>query len=272
LNSILSYLRQTGVSDEECKVYDLLNSRGEKQAGQISQTLSIPRVRTYRILSSLESKGLVRASISRPMKFIATSPETFVENSVSLASSRLDLLGRLGTILGAFVQDATLSDNEKRDLPFDFQIIHSRQTIIQRVRSIIKSDSKGRIFLVLAETDESHELSTPIWESISKGEKDSERKMVKVLLSGGSWLFRQLRESSIFVDKSYYDRLDVRSYAKLNLDCHLVLGEGEHAMIIRKDISSALWIRDATLIQVVSHCIQALWLQSAMQSESLSNS
>ena len=102
MEPILYYLEEIGLSEEELKVYEILITKGQKQAGQISQILSIPRVRMYRLLSALENRGLVKASISRPMQFSAVTPEVLVQNSRNIALSRIQLLNRLGKVLSSY--------------------------------------------------------------------------------------------------------------------------------------------------------------------------
>ncbi len=64
----------------ESRLWIALLSRGISTAGELSEISAVPRSRTYDVLESLESKGLIGVKReTRPVKYIAISPEDGLE-------------------------------------------------------------------------------------------------------------------------------------------------------------------------------------------------
>ena len=64
---------------EETKIYLFLNKNGIETASEISRILEIPRAETYRILSTLQRKGVVFSTFGKPTKFNAVGIEEVLE-------------------------------------------------------------------------------------------------------------------------------------------------------------------------------------------------
>ena len=56
-----------------------LNKNGIETASEISRILEIPRAETYRILSTLQRKGVVFSTFGKPTKFNAVGIEEVLE-------------------------------------------------------------------------------------------------------------------------------------------------------------------------------------------------
>ena len=68
----LNLLKRAGLNEYESKVYLGLLNYGSTSASNISDIASIPRPRTYDVLSKLEKKGFVTMQPGRPTKFAAS--------------------------------------------------------------------------------------------------------------------------------------------------------------------------------------------------------
>jgi sugar-specific transcriptional regulator TrmB len=71
LEKLSEQLTEFGFTKEEAEVYVFLSSMGPSPARVISRRFTFNRMKAYRILKSLEEKGLVERIIGRPMKFVA---------------------------------------------------------------------------------------------------------------------------------------------------------------------------------------------------------
>ena len=96
LNEQLSILRKAlsryGLSANEVDVYVYLARAGEKRASEISETVSLHRTETYKVLRCLERKGLVLSIFGRPIKFAAVEPDRAVELLLEAQKMRVRLL------------------------------------------------------------------------------------------------------------------------------------------------------------------------------------
>ncbi|MGC8581513.1 MAG: TrmB family transcriptional regulator [Thermoplasmata archaeon] len=83
--TIIQYLKNIGFSDDEAKVYFTLSLYGPLTASEVSVKTKIPRVNTYRVLQSLEKRGILESTIERPMKFVAMP----LKNVVSILTNEV---------------------------------------------------------------------------------------------------------------------------------------------------------------------------------------
>ena len=69
-DSMQSILKKFGLTKNELKVYSHLIKDGPKHANEIGKDLEIYRTETYRLLNSLQTKGMINAIYDKPTKFI----------------------------------------------------------------------------------------------------------------------------------------------------------------------------------------------------------
>jgi len=74
-SELMDALRGVGLNLYERKLWVALLSKGIATAGELASAASVPRSRTYDVLESLENKGFIVTQPSKPLKFVALSPE-----------------------------------------------------------------------------------------------------------------------------------------------------------------------------------------------------
>jgi sugar-specific transcriptional regulator TrmB len=89
LEKLSEQLSEFGFTKEEAEVYVFLSSMGSSPARVISRRFTFNRMKAYRILKSLEEKGLVERIIGRPMKFVATPVQESLERYLEGYRERL---------------------------------------------------------------------------------------------------------------------------------------------------------------------------------------
>jgi len=73
----MATLRDLGLSEYEARVYRALLDTGPTTAKELSRASEVPMGRIYDVLSSTETRGLVRSQAAgRPKKYVAVEPET----------------------------------------------------------------------------------------------------------------------------------------------------------------------------------------------------
>ena len=85
-------LRDFGLTKNESKIYVFLSKKGPKKAIDICIEEGIPRTETYHLLSTLETKGIVIASIQRPTKFSAVKIEKAIEAIIQNQQEKIEEL------------------------------------------------------------------------------------------------------------------------------------------------------------------------------------
>ncbi len=93
MSQLVEALKSFGLSEYEAKALLTLLSKGELTAKEISELSGIPRTSVYDVMSSLESKGLVK-SFGKPLKFRALKTDEIVSILSKKVSDNLELLKR----------------------------------------------------------------------------------------------------------------------------------------------------------------------------------
>ena len=91
-NSMHSILKKHGLTEHELRVYHHLIQNGPKHATQIGKDLNIYRTEIYRLLNSLQEKGMVDLIYDKPTKFVGVEFEKAID---ILINSQLDKLNEL---------------------------------------------------------------------------------------------------------------------------------------------------------------------------------
>ena len=93
MNKLVEALKSFGLSEYEAKALLTLLSKGELTAKEISELSGIPRTSVYDVMSSLESKGLVK-SFGKPLRFRALKTDEILSILSKKVSDNLELLKR----------------------------------------------------------------------------------------------------------------------------------------------------------------------------------
>jgi len=94
LKIIKHMLAKFGLSNNEIRVYIYLARSGARKAREVSDALSLHRTETYKILRSLEKRGLVSSVFEKPLKFIATSFEKTIDILIKAKKLKIQFLER----------------------------------------------------------------------------------------------------------------------------------------------------------------------------------
>ncbi len=132
--------RDFGVTEKETEIYTYLAKHGALRGGEISKRSKTHKALVYRILESLQSKGLVTKTLESPARFIAVNFETVVdlkikakrEEATLLENTKKELLSYWKNIKQATVEPAL----EK------FAVIEGNHKIYPRISQMIRETEK----------------------------------------------------------------------------------------------------------------------------------
>jgi len=91
LEKIKNELVRFGLTPREAKIYLHLVRFGPKKANKIAEELNAHRTETYHALTSLQNKGIVTATIERPIRFIALPFKDAIEKMIRHEKERVML-------------------------------------------------------------------------------------------------------------------------------------------------------------------------------------
>lgn len=135
-------LRDFGLTKNESKIYVFLSKTGPKKAIEISNEEGIPRTETYHLLSNLELKGIVKASIQRPTRFSAVSIEKAIEAIIINQQKRIEELKLLkGDMIELWNSFQNIRGNTKSEIS-RFETAMKKYAKSEKMRSKFKQNLK----------------------------------------------------------------------------------------------------------------------------------
>jgi len=98
--TIKKVLQNSGLTEKEAEVYIFLAKHDALKGGEIARLMKKDKAQVFRILKSLQTKGLVEPTLEFPIRFTAVSFETVIESSIKakreevafIESAKKDLL------------------------------------------------------------------------------------------------------------------------------------------------------------------------------------
>ncbi|MFQ6134284.1 MAG: TrmB family transcriptional regulator [Nitrososphaerales archaeon] len=121
LEKVKDDLVKFGLTPREAKIYLHLARFGPKKANKIAEELKTHRTETYHALTSLQNKGIVTATLERPISFVALPFEKAIEKIIRLEKERVTLAEKRSQYV--FDLWRSLPDNIDKEIPIkQFQI------------------------------------------------------------------------------------------------------------------------------------------------------
>ena len=148
LEKLQSKLLDFGLTSNQCKVYIFLGKYGSKSAPDVGRALKIPRTETYKLLTTLQNKGMVSASFQHPIKFTSIPLVDAVHSLINTEKERIKNLENQKTELNQLWNDIPEFHNEIQKTNEDkFQMLQGENQIHSKINNMLATaDNK---FLIL---------------------------------------------------------------------------------------------------------------------------
>ncbi len=147
-DAIKEKLANFGLSKNESTMFIFLSKYGSKPAIEITRLLKIPRTQTYRIINSLQGRGIVSSTIDHPVKFSALPVEKAVDVLIRTKMEHVHLLQNqkndiidLWNSLPSFTKEDGSNSEEK------IQILKGQNSIVSKVNEMIQGVQKSLLLL-----------------------------------------------------------------------------------------------------------------------------
>jgi sugar-specific transcriptional regulator TrmB len=129
-------LRHFGATEKEAEVYIFLAKYGTIGIGQIARQMKINKGHVYRILSSLEQKGLVEATLESPTRFTAVPLEKVIDAYVKAKQVEISQVEKTKEDL---LEDwKRISQTEVEPKPENFTVIEGNQKVYRKIAEMIE--------------------------------------------------------------------------------------------------------------------------------------
>lgn len=234
-------LRKFGLTGNEIKVYVLLLSSGPLTARDISNYSKVPFSKIYIILNSLEKKGWISSSDTRPTKYVSLSPDEAIKRArINMEREWDEAVGKVVSLLQPIYDTAHMSESP------DVWIVKGEENISSKVFDLLL---KSQYELLMA----IHRKLESLFEQMSIIErlgKTYSPKQVKILIPKN--LVNDVRYFTRYgAELRYRDVLFGGGVISDNKEALLLLGEDR--------VNTAIWSTHYTLIYLAKTYFEKLW-------------
>ncbi len=132
--------RDFGVTEKETVIYTYLAKHGALRGGEISKGSKTHKALVYRILESLQSKGLITKTLEAPARFVAVNFETVVDLKIKAKREEATLLENTKKELLSYwknIRQTTAEPTLEK-----FAVIEGNHKIYPRISQMIKETEK----------------------------------------------------------------------------------------------------------------------------------
>jgi len=255
LEKIQLKLSDFGLTSNQCKVYIFLGKHGSKTAPDISKVLKLPRTETYKLLTSLQNKGIVSASFQHPIQFSAMPLTDAVHSLINTEKERIKKLENQKSELNQLWDNIPQFHNEMQKTDDDkFQILKGENQIHSKINDMIVN-SKNELFIIGNEKDFLKFHHASFLESLDKSTVEH-----KILTNSS--------DRTLYV----FDEIDRTNVKKLPTSingalCFVVKDDDEVLFYMKNSYSgkenvTALWTNSTSMIYSKKLLFSTLWSKS----------
>ncbi len=129
-------LKNFGLSEKEAELYVLLGKRGPQKGGYVTKQLKMNRGQVYRLLKSLQNKGLVEATFEYPTRYTAIPFEKVIDSFIKSKREEVALIEESKNDL---LSDwKKISQTELEPSLERFSVIEGKKKIAYKLSQMIK--------------------------------------------------------------------------------------------------------------------------------------
>jgi sugar-specific transcriptional regulator TrmB len=142
---VLKTLVSLGFTQWDAKVYILLAKRGPIKASDAAKALKISKQRTYPIIKSLQSKGIVTSTLERPARFSAVPFEKVLDLFVKTKIEQAQRIQRSKDALLSDWQSIAVAESDSS--AGKFTVIEGRRYVYSKIQQMLQ-ETKSHLSFV----------------------------------------------------------------------------------------------------------------------------
>lgn len=170
VGDIVAELQEYGLTRNEARVLIFLAKTGVAKASEVARAVQINRTETYRTIRNLQRRGLVEATLERPVRFQSVPFERCLRILIDERKAKLRILEQRGENLRRQFDEARVEP--VRQEVERFQVVEGRLRIEQRLQSLYVQAQKS-VMTVLSPSEiiraDTSELSDVLGQAARNG-------------------------------------------------------------------------------------------------------
>ncbi|HLN44298.1 MAG TPA: helix-turn-helix domain-containing protein [Candidatus Sulfotelmatobacter sp.] len=260
-------LKDFGLTEKEAELYIFLAKHGALRTGEIAEGFKTHRVEVYRMLKSLQAKGVVEATLELPSRFITVPFETVLDSFIEAKREETTLIE---STKQSVLNDWRIISKIKPEISLEkFVVVEGNKRIYSRILNMVKETESQLSFATtiqgLARADQFGVLDA----AVNHPFKDSIKFRFLTELSD-----ENLRAIKTFFKKISKTGLDFRGRNPnlgLKLSSRMVMRDKEELLFfirpttetqITEEDNVCLWTNCKTLVQSFNAVFEDLWSNS----------
>jgi sugar-specific transcriptional regulator TrmB len=193
INDIVAELLEYGLTRNEARVLVFLAKTGPSKASEVARDVQINRTETYRTIRNLQRRGLVEATLERPVRFQSVPFRDCLQVLIDERKARLRLLEQRGENLRRQFEDVRVEpvahDVER------FQVLEGRIRIEQRLLSMYGHARKS-VLTVLSASEMVRAETSGLFDMLAQRAKIGLRvRVISTIAQSNLGIVMKIRES-----------------------------------------------------------------------------
>jgi len=261
-------LKKVGLTEKETDVYVFLAKHDALKGAEIAKLTSIDKAETYRILRSLQNKGLLEATLEAPTRFLTFPFDKVLD---SFIRSRRDEASFIESAKNDLLSDwAKISKSPFEVSAEKFTVIEGESKVYARIFQLIK-EAKNQLSVVLTVSDLLKAERFGLFDASLKYSTESIvrfRFLTEISEKNAETMKMLLRK----VPEQGFDFAGRIPDLGLHLSPRMVVRDCEEILFFitskREKVSRAekdevcLWTNCKTLVQSFAHVFEEMWNSS----------
>jgi len=255
VNDIVAELQDYGLTRNEARVLVFLAKTGPSKASEVARAVQINRTETYRTIRNLQRRGLVEATLERPVRFQSVPFDRCLRILIDERKAKLRILEQRGEALRrqfADVRVEPVSQEVER-----FQVVQGRLRIEQRLHGMYGQARKS-VMTVLSPSEVIRADTSDLFDMLAEAAKNGLRiRVITSINQSNLEIVEKLRES---IEVRHLD-LKAKPVPRVSIiDDNEALFEITTAdESSRSEDEVALWINSRAFVRNLQAYFEEMW-------------
>jgi len=175
INDIVAELQEYGLTRNEARVLVYFAKTGASRASEVARAVQINRTETYRTIRNLQRRGLVEATLERPVRFQSVPFDKCLQILIDERKAKLRILQERGEDLRQQFEGIRI-EPVAREVE-RFQVVEGRIRIEQRLHSMYAQARKS-VLTVLSSSEVVRAETSGLLDMLSQDAKNGVRVRV----------------------------------------------------------------------------------------------
>jgi sugar-specific transcriptional regulator TrmB len=193
INDIVAELQEYGLTRNEARVLIFLAKTGPSKASEVARVVRINRTETYRTIRNLQRRGLVEATLERPVRFQSAPFSKCLQILIDERKARLRILEQRGEDLRRQFEDVRV-DPVAQEVE-RFQVVEGRIRIEQKLQSMYSQASKS-VLTVLSPSEIIRAETSGLLDMLAQGVRTGLRvRIISAITQSNMGIIAKVRDT-----------------------------------------------------------------------------